>query len=99
MSDEFKEKIRSGYAADSRWFAIINQSTPDERNENSANLPYTVQNGFLYSTQEDGDQWLCIPRALAPDIFRLIHDDPGHQGYDRCRQKMDGLVISSRQGL
>lgn len=40
-----------------------------------AKLPYTVEDGLLYSVQEDGSYWLYVLKSLRKDIFQLIHDD------------------------
>ncbi|KAK4865001.1 hypothetical protein LT330_001624 [Penicillium expansum] len=49
--------------------------------------------------EEDADPmipslpYLIEDASLAKEIFQLVHDDQGHQGFDRCRRKMDGIVI------
>ncbi|KAJ5535039.1 hypothetical protein N7527_001293 [Penicillium freii] len=65
----------------------------EDRDPMTPTLPYLIEDDFLYSVQEDGSNWLCVPTSLAKDIFQLVHDDQGHQGFDRCRRKMDGIVI------
>jgi hypothetical protein len=47
----------------------------------------------LYSVQEDGSHGLCIPRSLAKEDFVLVHDKQGRQGFNRCRRKMECMVI------
>ena len=93
MSDEFRQKIMDGYDTDPRWSRVRRQLREEGSDPMTPTLPYLIEDGFLYSVQDDGSHWLCIPTALAKDIFQLVHDEQGHQGFDRCRRKMDGMVI------
>ncbi|KAJ5977041.1 hypothetical protein N7501_000383 [Penicillium viridicatum] len=78
---------------DKRWNRVRQQLQQESTDPVTASLPYIMEDGFLYSVQDDGSHWLCIPRSLAKDIFELVHDNQGHLGFDRCRRKMDGIVI------
>ncbi|KAJ5405250.1 hypothetical protein N7465_006534 [Penicillium sp. CMV-2018d] len=44
---------------------------------------------FLYSVQDDGSHWLCIPTSLAKDVFQLVHNEQGHQGFDVAERWME----------
>ncbi|KAJ9490152.1 hypothetical protein VN97_g3108 [Penicillium thymicola] len=62
LSDEFQAKIKDGYESDPRWKTVI-QELDAAANEGEdpmvAKLPYTVEDGLLYSVQDDGSHWLC----------------------------------------
>jgi hypothetical protein len=51
-------------------------------------LPYEL-NGLLYSKDnDDKDSYkLCIPWSLIGEIFELVHDKSGRQGYDRLQSE------------
>ncbi|OQD60291.1 hypothetical protein PENPOL_c025G02991 [Penicillium polonicum] len=93
MSDEFRQKILDGYDADPRWSRVRRQLREEGNDPVTPTLPYLIEDEFLYSVQDDGSHWLCIPTSLAKDVFQLVHDEQGHQGFDRCRRKMDGMVF------
>ena len=93
LSNEFRDQVIAGYANDKRWAPLIHQLTSLSDDEPRQKIPYSIDDGLLYSTQEDGTKWLCLPRATMKEVFRLIHDEAGHQGFERSRARLNGFVI------
>ncbi|KAG0152943.1 hypothetical protein PDIDSM_1902 [Penicillium digitatum] len=94
LSDDFKQRVRTAYKEDPKWSLVLNelQRVTQDPDPIKPRLPYETDDGLLYSTQADGDRWLCIPEAIKDDIFEMAHGD-GHLGFHRAWQKMRGFVI------
>ncbi|QQK41291.1 reverse transcriptase [Penicillium digitatum] len=94
LSDDFKQRVRTAYKEDPKWSLVLNelQRVTQDPDPIKPRLPYETDDGLLYSTQADGDRWLCIPESIKDDIFEMAHGD-GHLGFHRAWQKMRGFVI------
>ena len=96
LSEDFKARLRQGYVDDPRWVRI--RETLDNNQalgENAAELPYRIIRDLIYYQDPDQGRRLCIPQPLVGEVFRLAHDDTGHQGYDRTHQRLtEGLYIA-----
>ena len=95
LSEDFKKRLIQGYTADPRWTRIHRMLDTNARlGENAADLPYKVVRELICFKDIELGLRLCIPESLIPEVFRLAHDELGHQGYDRTHQKLsEGLYI------
>lgn len=95
LSSEFRSEVMKGYNEDSRWSLIIEALQKDERSKDPIKtvLPYILRDGLLYSRDVSGEERLCIPRSIVPQVFKLAHDEAGHQGFDRTYDRLKGLTI------
>jgi hypothetical protein len=101
MSDGFKTSLKEGYQEDSRWKEVINDIENNNRKKEEATvLPYELGNdGLLYSVNLDGSRRLCIPTSVVPSVFKMAHDDNGHNGFEKCMQRLHGLAIHKASRL
>jgi integrase-like protein len=95
LSPEFREDIIRGYDKDSRWSLVIETLKKEEHSKDpiKAILPYLIREGLLYSKDTGGEERLCIPRSIVSQVFKMAHDDAGHQGFDRTYDRLKGLAI------
>jgi hypothetical protein len=97
MTPEFRKKMTDGYQKDTRWSAVLEvlHRDAESKDPRKTRLPYELIDGLLYSKDnDDKDTYkLCIPWSLVGEIFELVHDKSGHQGYDRCYERLYGLKI------
>ena len=95
LSEVFKRRVVQGYTNDLRWIRIQKMlDTNDRLGENVADLPYKVVRRLIYFKDIELGLQLCIPESLIPQVFRLVHDELGHQGYDCTYRKLsEGLYI------
>lgn len=54
MSDELRDRILQGYDADTRWSRVRRQLQEEDADPMIPSLPYLIEDGFLYSIQDDG---------------------------------------------
>lgn len=91
LSDDFKERLRRAYQEDTRSRLILRHA------EQLSGTPYKIEDGILFMRHDrvDGieDYWLYVPWSLQEEIFRSVHDDLGHPGYDRGMTAMKGYAI------
>ena len=95
MSAEFKKKLQDGYSKDTRWSQVLEMLRKEESSGDpeKPRLPYEVHDGLLYSKNENGTSRLCIPQSVVLEVFQLVRDRAGHQGFDRCYERLAGLAI------
>ena len=95
LSDEFKTRLIQGYSDDPRWTRIRDMVTANaDLRENAAVIPYKMLQQLIYFDDVELGLRLCIPEPLVQEVFRLAHDEVGHQGYDRTHQRLsEGLYI------
>ncbi|KAJ5110022.1 hypothetical protein N7532_002667 [Penicillium argentinense] len=93
ISDEFRDRVRALYDADRRWSSVIKTITTPSDDPVQPVLPYEYEDGLLYQVDAEGTRSLCLPKSLAAEIFRLVHDEQAHQGLDRSWSKLRGLVF------
>ena len=95
LSPEFREDIIRGYDKDARWSLVIETLKKEEQSKDPIKtaLPYLWREGLLYSKDSGGEERLCIPRNIVPQIFKMAHDDAGHQGFDSTYERLKGLEI------
>ena len=95
LSPEFREDIIREYDKDARWSLVIETLKKEEQSKDPIKtaLPYLWREGLLYSKDSGGEERLCIPRNIVPQIFKMAHDDAGHQGFDRTYERLKGLAI------
>lgn len=93
LNPDFEKRIKKAYSQDSRTKAIIDIL----KQSNSDPLPYKIlyqlSDDLLYLNKDSDESWLVIPRPLTTEVFRMIHDLEGHQGYETGIQKMQGLAV------
>lgn len=95
LSPEFKEQILQAYQTDSHIRHIQEQlAQAAAQDPIQPKLPYIQQDdGLVFTRRPNDEHWLVIPRSIAPIIFKAIHDDAGHQGFDRCYASLKGYSI------
>ncbi|KAL1981340.1 hypothetical protein VTN96DRAFT_2781 [Rasamsonia emersonii] len=93
LSDGFKNRLKDAYLEDHRAKAILDMLRAPTDDPIKTVLPYKEEDGLLYSLRNADDWWLYIPYSVAQEIFRMVHDDQGHQGFDRAYAKMRGYAI------
>lgn len=101
LSTQLKKRIIEGYCDDPRTTRIIEVLRNNRTSDLPTVLPYRLDDdGLLYMTKHrligEGiteEPWIYIPRPLAKDMFRLIHDERNHQGIDKCLASLDGFTL------
>ncbi len=94
MSDDFRSRLLDGYSKDERWARIrLTIEANNARAHNAIRLPYCLVNDLIYFNDPAVGLRLCIPRSLYQEIFNLAHDLTGHQGYERCRDRLQNGVF------
>ncbi|KAJ5831269.1 uncharacterized protein N7525_009522 [Penicillium rubens] len=59
-----------------------------------ARLPYSLDDqGLLYFHPLNAEPSLCLPKAMTKDIFALVHDEQGHQGFQAAWHKLRGITF------
>ena len=87
LSNDFKEKLKTGYNNNPGWRHIRNIVTSNNGHEvNAAKLPYQIKNDLIYYKDPDLGDRLCIPgdKELLKQVFSQVHDKIGHVGYARA---------------
>lgn len=87
---------------DSKTSLIIATLQESSEASRDARMPYYMENDLLYQRQvtSTGDTGrLYIPRALVHDLCKSLHDDSGHQGFDRCMAGLRNLMVHKGSGL
>lgn len=95
VSDDLRERIKTGYDTDTRWTRVITTLKDSDASKDpmKTKLPYKLHEDLLYFTKHDGDFSICLPQHMAGEFFKLVHDDQGHQGFDACWAKLRGLTF------
>ena len=94
MSDDFRIRLKEGYALDGPWTAIIETARKNSNHGiNKAKLPFVIKDDLLYHIdQNDGHERICIPDTVCAEVFRLAHDELGHPGYYRTHERLANTV-------
>ena len=90
LSLEFKQWVLHGYQTDTKASMIIHTLQEASEETQDTRMPYYMEDGLLYQQPVTGEAQLFIPQDLISDLFKLIHDNAGHQGFDHC---MKGLQL------
>jgi len=57
-------------------------------------LPYFYAKDYCtYTRKTAAEKRGCYPRSIVPQVFKMAHDDAGHQGFDRTYDRLKGLAI------
>lgn len=99
MKDDFKSQIIAAYDDDTHW-KLVKQVINGERDEDTEpldrplrGLNFIMRDGLIYYCDKmDGSERLCIPKSLAPHIFRQAHDEQFHAGYHRTYERIRASV-------
>ena len=94
MADEFKARIKEGYAKDKRWMEIITmlqtQELDPDAEDDEQRLPginFRLRNELLYYVPGDGRDRLCIPDELAGEVIGEAHGRY-HRGIHRVHDEL-----------
>jgi hypothetical protein len=79
-------------------------------NDQTNTLPYLLDGGLLYMKRQEvldvegrpilnSIPWLCLPRSMTGELFRMIHDERGHQQLKACQQALNGVTFYKGQKL
>ena len=101
LTPGFRRRIIDGYARQQNKLIIATLQESSEASRD-ARMPYYMENEFLYQRQvtSTGDTGrLYIPRALVHDLSKSLHDDSGHQGFDRCMAGLRNFTVHKGSGL
>lgn len=71
MSEGFKNEIKEGYKAKSKWQRVIETLKENESLEDhAADLPFKLNKGLIFRVSGDGlAESLCIPGKAASTVF------------------------------
>jgi hypothetical protein len=96
ISEDFKKRIIDGYQSDPRLRTVIDtlRKVDEDSDPIKAKLPYHIDSrSLLFLTNSIGEPSLCLPRSLTKEIFKLVHDDQAHQGFNTAWQKLRGITF------
>lgn len=93
MSEAFKTRLLTGYAADKSWSKVRQTLQANNRLDKTdqAVLPFELDDtGLLYHVGSEGVRRLCIPEhnGLVKEVLQLTHDEIGHPGFHRTYERV-----------
>lgn len=91
IGSDFKQRIQDSYKTDVRCKTIFELlANNNELDQNSADLPFEIQNDILYAKPDEmhDRRRPVIPKSLQGEVFRQVHDNLGHIGFDRIHERL-----------